>query len=277
MRLGILNDFDPTQRGGGASRAIQLYLRQIPENIEPVLCGPGAVDRTCDAYLLFLTKRFDEKELGWIQNKPYIWSGFDWWPEEDGNYAWRNIMPEKARLAWFVSPLHYERYTRMYGVQPQRAAILPPPLESDDLRAMAKVAVSKTDLAVWAGEWHVNKGPDLAAVIARRLQIHMDMFSPTIPANIAGQPSVFTPFAHPKGFIPEDDWYNQMAQYKMLIHSPRVPDAFGYVILEAYALGLEVNVSGLTGVESYEKPMDELLDMCQQSPEIFWKAVSNYL
>lgn len=277
MKLGILNDFEPGQRAGGANRAIEQYIACMPAEFSGnvAFCTPGHLDETCDAYLLFLTKRFDMQELGHVQNRPFIWCGFDWWPDEDGNSSWRNILTEKARLAFFVSPLHYNRFTRLYNAEPRNVCIAPPPLDLGLLRA-TQAPLQRNGRAAWAAEWHQAKGPDLAGVLARRLKIHMDMYSPSMPGNIVGT-TTFTPFAHAMGFMPEDEWYDRLVQYSYLIHSPRVPDAFGYITLEAYALGLEVILTGASGVESYGRPFDELLEAANEAPQHFWQVVSSAL
>lgn len=271
MKLGILNDFLPSERAGGAARAIQLFLAAKPEEIEAIFCKPGQLVDNCDGYLAFLTKSFSNDEMSFLQTRPFVWCGFDWWPDEDGNGHWRNLLVQKARLSIFASPLHKERFCRLYGADPTRAEVLPPPLSLEALSGFERPSERKP--AVWAAEWHVAKGPDLAAVLARKLKVHVDMYSPSMPANIKAQANVFTPFAHPKGFSPELNWYQTLASYEQLLHTPRVPDAFGYIMLEAYALGLKTTVTGLTGVESFDVPWYELLVRCGESNVEFWQLL----
>lgn len=284
MKLGIVNDFHPEQRAGGASRAVHLFLKERPDardltKDEIVFCTPGQLDTTCDAYVVFLAKRFSFPEMSHIQTKPFVWCGFDWWPDEDGNSHWRNLFVEKARLAIFVSPLHQQRFCDIYNVLPKNSRILAPPLDLQRLQA-AKQAVAeeeRNDRAAWASEWHTYKGPDLAAVLARRLQLHMDMFSPSMPADVRSQKSVFTPFAHPAGFVEDANWYETLARYKALIHTPRVPDAFGYIVLEANALGLDVYLAGRSGVDSFRQPFAQTLELCGASAAQFWQIVERAL
>lgn len=273
MRLGLVNDFLPEQRPGGASRAIRLLMeegeqRYSQRQVQAVFCTPGNFDTTCDFYVSFLTKRFSETEMSILQARPYIECGFDWWPDEDGNSKWRNLMYEKARMTVFVSPLHYQRFCSLYCVEPRRSLVLPPPLSISEFNNVE--IPEERQGALWASEWHAAKGPDLAGVIARKMQIHLDMYSPSMPAEIAQRPTVFTPFAHPKGFVPDEGWYNTMAKYKTFLHTPRVPDAFGYAPLEAYILGLETLVTGRTGLESYGRSMDEMAQRCFGAAAEFW-------
>lgn len=272
MKIGVLNDFLPGDRAGGANRAIELFMAAKPDGLDFSFCVPGGLDKECDKYLLFLTKRFSMEEMGWVQSKPYVWCGFDWWPDQDGNSKWRNLIVEKAETSVFVSPLHMERFSRLYVAEPHNPIVIPPPLDLGRLRD-TETPSERNGRAIWASEWHPYKGPDLAAVLARKLEVHVDMFSPSMPANIARQRDAFTPFAHPVGFQVESDWYKTMAQYSMLIHTPRVPDAFGYVTLEAYALGLEVVLQGQTGVESFGCGFDSLLEACSKSASQLWELV----
>ena len=274
-KIGFVNDLAPNARAGGANRAISLYLEEEPDGVEVQFCTPGDFDKECDSYVVFLAKRFTDEQLSHVISKPYVWCGFDWWVDEDGNSKWRNLLPSASKLAMFVSPLHERRYTSLYGVRCLSTLVLPPPLDLSRLSAVQ--TPSTREGAVWAAEWHAAKGPDLAATLARKLEIHMDMYSPSMPAEVARARNAFTPFAHPKGFVQEEEWYETLARYETLIHTPRVPDAFGYITLEAYALGLKVILAGATGVESYEMPFGKLLEECGSSARRFWEAVEAVL
>lgn len=281
MKIGILNDFRPEQRGGGASRAVSLLLqeaqlRYAPRQYDFMFCTPGNVDKSCDAYICFLTKSFSDDEMSFVQTKPFVECGFDWWPPEDGNVKWRNLFYTKARGTVYVSPLHLKRFYSLYGVRAPLPLVLPPPLDMGRLAGHRSLPGEKAG-AVWAAEWHAAKGPDLAATLARKLELHMDMYSPSMPADVQRAPSAFTQYAHPKGFVPEDQWYATLSQYRTLIHTPRVPDAFGYISLEAKVLGLEVIMTGVTGVESYGIPLPTLAELCGTSASRFWDFVEGVI
>jgi len=276
VKIGVLNDFLPQNRAGGASRAISLYLKNAPEEFEIAFCTPGNLDRDCDFYIIFLCKTFPDHELSYVQTRPFAWSGFDWWPEEDGQSKWRNLLVKKAKISYFVSPLHRERFSRLYGVKPSNPLVLPPPLDLANLRGV-DLPETRNGRGLWASEWHVAKGPDLAGALANRLKIHLDMYSPSMPPNILSSPNIFTPYSHPAGYVAEEHWYSTMAQYSYLIHTPRVPDAFGYIVLEAYALGLEVVLSGRSGVESWRQSFEELLVSADAAQHDFWKHLATVM
>ena len=72
-------------------------------------------------------------------------------------------------------------------------------------------------------------------------------------------------------------WYTHLARYGKMVFFPREPQCFAYSVLEAYLLGLEVEVSGRIGVESFDCNFDELVDRCSHSGRDFWDMALNAL
>lgn len=281
MKLGWLNDYTWQERPGGAQRAVELYLQSAPKDVELVHCPPGQVDTTCDAYLTFLVKRYSNAELAFITfgNKPFIRCGFDWWPTYEPQAQWRDAMVMQSALAIWMSPLHYKRTKALTHVDPKHTVIIPPPLNLDRLNeARESAPAPKTRDTIWFAEWHPAKGPDLAGAWARSNQRHVDMYSPSMPDDVRNMRNIFNPFTHPGGFFPEAGWYERISEYKSFIHTSRVPDAFGYAILEAYALGVETIVTGMTGVESFPDGIADLLTYCtMDAVQDFWSTIARAL
>lgn len=275
MRIGWLQDFTFAERPGGAQKAVEQYRAAAPADVEIVPCPPGAVVEGLDSYLTFLVKRYSDADLEYVQRQRFIRCGFDWWPPEDGQAHWRNPLAEKALLNIWMSPLHWQQASLYWklGDMAGHAVILPPPLDLSLYDAARAAAVGQAG-TIWAGEWSWYKGPDLVAAWAQRNHTHVDMYSPSMNADDASKPWVFNTWAHPRGFKPEAEWLETFASYERFIHMSRVPDAFGYVIVEAYLLGLETVVSGRTGVESFDLSLSELAEACGRGAGDFWKAVS---
>ncbi len=281
MRLGVLQDYSFAQRPGGAQKATELYLADAPADLEIVPCPPGSLDHECDAYLTFLVKRYSDEELSFVQSRPYIRCGYDWWPAEDGRVEWRNSLAEQALLNNWVSPLHRDRSLARWHVQDpdairDRSVVIAPPLSPDPYMKAREEVVGRSG-TLWAAEWHPAKGPDLAAMWALRNRTFVDFYSPSMHPEDRGAKWVFNRYCLPKGFCPEEKWLETFASYERFLHTSRVPDAFGYAILEAYLLGLETVVSGLTGVESYGLPLGSLATLCYSATEDFWAAVEKAL
>ena len=271
-RLGWLNDHDLGARPGGADKALRALLASAPPDVELVRCPPGGVDLSCDSYLAFLVKRYPDADLQALLARPYVRCGWDWWPEEDGNAGWRGPLAEAALLNVWVSPLHRERCVKRWGLATEKSATIPPPLDPAPYEtAAAEVAGRQGTL--WAAEWHVAKGPDLAAMWALRNRERVDFYSPSMPPEELAQPWLFNRWCRPKGFCAEERWLETFASYERFLHLPRFPDAFGYAALEAWLLGLEVVVSGVTGVESWGLPFGALVERCAGAAEEFWGVV----
>lgn len=280
MKLGWLRDFTWAERPGGAQRAIELLQNAAPPDVQVVQCPPGGIDRTCDAYVAFLVKRYSDEELSWLQQQSFVRYCFDWWPDEESQSKWRNLLMQQAKGNFFVSPLHFQRMHARYHPMFEAGSIvcvLPPPLDLEYIASAKSSCASEPNGSVWFAEWHPAKGPDLAAAWAQRNQAKLDMFSPSMPADVLSQNWIFNPLCKPRGFCPEEKWYSTLAGYERFVHFNRVPDAFGYSILEAYLLGLEVVVSGQTGVESYEIGFDQLAEKCGTAASEFWRRMEEML
>lgn len=281
MRLGVLQDYSFAQRPGGAQKATEMFLADAPDDIEIVPCPPGSLDHDCDAYLTFLAKRYSDEELGFVLERPFIRCGYDWWPEEDGRVQWRNPLVENARLNIWVSPLHQERSLDRWHLADTdairaKSVVIPPPLSPDPYMKARDEVVGRSG-TLWAAEWHPAKGPDLAAMWALRNRTHVDFYSPSMHPQDRASKWVFNHYCIPKGFCPEEKWLETFSSYERFLHTSRVPDAFGYAILEAYLLGLETVVSGLTGVESFGCSLGELATRCFLATEDFWASVEGAL
>lgn len=277
MRLGVLQDITFAQRPGGAARAADLWLNNIPVDIgdnQVVVCPPGQLDPNCDGYLLLLTKQYSDEELGFIsQNKPFIRYEFDYWPSVEPQSKWRDVLNDHADLIMFPSALHRDVYMYRHHVQHlmPKTLLLPPPvdLEQYTVPRMAWDQKERKD-AIWFGEWHWFKGPDIAMNWALRNETFIDMFTP-------GQSMGEVPphrFVRLRGFHPEPGWFDTIASHEYFVHFAREPQCFSYAIIEAFLLGCKVVVGGRTGVESWLESgmsMEELVDRCDRSRTDLWK------
>jgi hypothetical protein len=102
----------------------------------------------------------------------------------------------------------------------------------------------------------------------------VDFFSPSMPQGTGP----FNSFTRMHGFISETDasefggFYETIAHFKKFIHFPRHPEPYPYSILEAHLLGLEVEVTGRIGVESWGDGIDATIKRASTGAVDFWTA-----
>lgn len=275
QRVAVLTDQTIETRPGGATRLLSILLGACPPTIEPFIVTPNddpSAISNAEGVFTYLVKQFsDEAYSRVLMHENHIRWDIDWWPDEDGNAQWRGPLTEHAKIVVYDSPLHRDRFLKLYKLNPQHVEIVPCPMDVAGIMAQRKPDSERKGV-VWAGEWHIYKGPDLAMRWAADNKTNVDFYSPSMPPN-AEQPQYCT-F---RGFIPENEWYSTLAGYEKFLHFPRVPDAFPYSVLEAYALGLEVEVRGRLGVESFGVDWDDLLGQCETSAHRFWELVEETL
>lgn len=273
MRVAFIRDFTWAERPGGATRMLALLEAAAPSDIEIVGVGPSNwhdLD-SCDVAFSYLAKTFpDEAYEAIIRHPCHIRWEIDWWHPFEPNSRWRNSLNEQARLVFYVSPLHRDRFMALYGVTPKRSVVLPCPMDVEGLLKLRRPDGGRSG-TIWFGEWHPYKGVDLVARWAFENKTVVDFYSPTMPKGTVAP----NRYCRLMGFISEDGWYETVAGYERFVHFPRHPDCFPYSVLEAFALGLEVVVRGRLGVESFGLPWEELLSWCNRSAKQFWDIMLN--
>lgn len=279
MRLGVLNDHTFAERPGGAARAAELWLASAPLDLDVVLCPPGNVDRDCDAYLLLLTKLYSDEEYAFVLDCPFMRLEFDYWPSVETGSQWRDRLNEQARRILFVSPLHRQMYAFRCRYEQddeweRLTGVLPPPIAPELYGPVRARHAEREDDAIWFGEWHWYKAPDIAMKWALRERRLVDMYSPSMPPG-SKAPHSYVRF---HGYFPEQDgWLDTIARHRTFVHFPRQPECFPYSMLEAYLLGCEVIVSGRLGVESYGLPLDEVVRLADASRTRLWEIAREVL
>ncbi len=278
MRIGFATDFDFSQRPGGASRATDLWLASAPVDLDVVPCSPGNLDRECDAYILVLTKLFSDEELTFLLSRPFLRIELDYWPGYESQSKWRAALNGAARHLLFVSPLHRQVYAYRHQLSAEtlvKSSILPPPMDPGMFtlhREWADAHVERKD-AICFSEWTFSKGVDVAMKWALLNRTVLDMYSPSMPAG-QDEPNEYVKIHH---FMPQENWWDEIARHKQFVHFPRQPECFPYSVLEAYLLGCEVIMSGRLGVESYGISFEELIQMASQSRARLWDIAQDVL
>jgi len=281
MRIGFVQDFTFAERPGGAARAADLWLASAPADLEVVPCKPGNVDRTCDGYVLVLTKFYGDEEYAFLEQSNFMRMELDYWPDGEPSAQWRDRLNDKAKKILFVSPLHRDVYAYRCRYEQDDewerfTAVLPPPMDPE-LYAPIRARYGPEDRtldAIWFGEWHWHKGPDIAMKWAQEQKRVLDMYSPYMPPG-SKPPHEWVRL---NGYFPEQNgWLDTIARHRSFVHFPRQPECFPYSVLEAYLCGCEVIVSGRLGVESFGLPLDDVVQLCAESRTKLWDIAREVL
>lgn len=276
MKIGILKDWDISERAGGAQRAMQLFEQGAPSGAELVRIPASAeqLDPTCDVYFTGLVKNYPDHLLTQLvtSGKPHIRYEFDLWNDAENGTRWARVLCDHAKLTMFPSPLYRQLFLNGWHIEEKASYIcLAPPLDLNAFKApRAKYDEIGRNGVCYFGEVHPLKGVDIAIRWAGNNGVVLDAYGPLSYPYIASPHCVY------KGCPPLEELYDQVASHEWLIHMPRQIDGFSYSILEAQLLGLRVYASGRLGIESWlavcqRGGFEELVEKCVMAPAELWK------
>lgn len=174
-----------------------------------------------------------------------------------------DIWPFGSSTVIYQSPLHATKH--QFG----KKIIIPPPLLDSDYNLPDEA--EKIDKQVWFGTASKEEGFDVAIRIAETTKIPTDFYGLGIPT---GNDTAVCNF---KGYVEKSLIPGILHSYKKMIYFPRDPRPFDRMLAEALAAGMDIEVSGKLGIESFEKPISEVLEDCKQSCNEFWKVVADHI
>lgn len=269
-KLGFIRDFRLAERPGGAQEVVERLL-QTPAGVDVLDCPPGQLDPDCDGYVLNNFLRYSEEELQAATAKPYALYVFGWWDDQVPlQHRWRQPLIEGARLVCFNSPVHRDRFLRLWGLEPRgRVEVLPCPMDFAESRAVAEVTDRPRD-CLWYGELHPFKGPDVAMRWAAEHERHLDLYG-------IGQAVQSSEWVTYQGMFHPDFKARILSEHRAFLHFPRRPEPFCLAIIEAYLAGLEVIYSGRIGCLSFGETLDRVAERCEAGAERFWELAREVL
>lgn len=271
MKIGWIRDFTLSERPGGAQVCeglLRLGADQLGGAVELVDCPPGSVRDDVDAYVALRCQNYSVEEINQIVSKPCLHWAMDYW--EWGNFEQRNIIFTKATKVIFGSPLHKQIFLTRWGLA-ENAGLLPYPVDVKKWLGIRKKSNGRQG-AMWYGEVHPYKGVDLVIRWAKSQEIILDVYG--VGLNPAQHQS---PFINIKGQCTDEEQELALASHELFPHFPRAPEGFCYSLMEAWLAGLKVIYSGRIGLDSWEKPWDELAEDCYNAPKNFWKLAEYVL
>lgn len=270
--IGWVIDKSPIQSGRFFS--IQNFKQSSPDSLEIVnidLEHP----QECDLYIVHsntIPKNLPllPKSLrpGSAKSKPVIVYAHQW---EIWNFG--------ATATIYQSPLHST--VHKYG----KKFICPPPLVKSDYEDISHVIEGKIDpslsnktievermpKAMWCGTASKEEGFDVAVKWTETKKVETDFFGVGIPRGNDTARSKF------HGMIDHLKMPLTLQSYQKFIYFPRDPRPFDRMLAEALLAGCELEVSGRLGIESFEQPLEEVVEMCKYSTNTFWNIVGEFL
>jgi len=233
------------------------------------------VDRDCDAYVALNVKQFSDEELAWLvgTEKPLARYEADYWLDTEPQAKYRDGLNGAAKLLMFSSPLHQQVYLYMHSETPIGLDVARP-MDFEPLDAYPERRFE--DKAIWFGSWSWYKGADIAQKWALENNIELHLYPYDAPPDAEADNDMCLVCRVPYG-LQREAWPATVAQYGKFVSMPRTPQAFGLGLMEAYALGLEVHVSGRVGCESYSLGLDDVLERSRGASEEFWGLCLNVL
>lgn len=279
-RAVVLRDFSYTERPGEKELAIERFLHATPEHIDisvqpPEFNQAEEFIRDADIIISFGIKSYPDQVFDWLLAHPrHVHVSQDWWEPVQPQSKWRDKIVEQAAAVIFMSPLHRERYERIYQIKPRDPHIVPfPMLESDWMRS-ARVDLEPEEAVLWCAGWHPDYGNDIMLRWADHMETRVHAHGLAVPTG------EITPMVEGRGLIALDVAALSFLPYSKFIFFPRAVIPFGFTFMLAYMLGLEVTYSGEIGCLSYV-PIETigstkrggLADYCNNAPKEFWQVI----
>lgn len=179
-----------------------------------------------------------------------------------------------SKLNIFFSPLQLNIFKKFFGPTMRDAICIPAPMDRDQWFPAPGI---QQDAYLFAGVLLPHKGINQVLEWADSQKgsgkiIHFA--GKAVDGKILER---IKDSYHYLGEIPHKDMPKLFRKYKYFVVNPMMPETFGLTFLEAMMSGCSIikfAKSHTTGMESYNKSPTELIEMCDDAPNDFWKAIS---
>lgn len=228
-----------------------------PDDIEVINYDP-AQPTSCDGYVVHTSAIPQNlpvfpslKSLGSIiKKKPVILYSHSWGLDVVG-----------SDIVIYQSPGHESTHklgTKSYVVPPY---IIPSEYEKAD-------GVERMSTQLWVGNFgEPTNGADIAIRKAEHHKRMTHFYGWGVPVGSQSTYCQFFPA------IDHADMPKLYQSYENLIFYPRRPSPFSRHIAEALLNGCEVTMWGTVGIETFDRPITEVLELCKRAGEDFWNIV----
>ena len=246
MRVGWLTD-EPTAPGGAELTQAE-FRDAAPEGVEIVDCPAGAVDLSCDRYVVHNCVQYTLEDLQPLEGKPVVKYWHDVGPWLGHGVRW--WLDDNA-LNVCCSPIQAEHMSL-------DAVCIPPPVDLDRFSEAAAHVNGNRRGTVSVGSWrNYGKAPHKAAEWAQS-RGGIDFYG---GGPLAPQGSSEVPYEEMPGLL---------AGYQTFVFLPTVLEPFGRVVAEAWAAGCEIVTNGLVGARYWLETDPEAITTAADD---FWGLV----
>lgn len=248
MRVGWLVDIPDLP--GGAELTQDEFRAAAPDGIEIVDCPPGAVDPTCDLFVVQNCVQYTIEDLNAIGDAPTtkFWHDVGPWLQADV----REWLDTHATYMC-CSPIQAEHM----GI---KAHLIPPPVDIARFAQAAESVNGGRSGAVSVGSWrNYGKAPHKVAEWAARNE----------PVDFFGGGFLAPPGSQEVSY---ESMPTLLAQYETFVFLPTVIEPFGRVVAEAWAAGCAVVTNELVGAGYWIRENPEAIET---AAEDFWRLVLN--
>lgn len=246
IRVGWLVDRVPDV--GGAELTQAEFRAAAPDGIEIVDCPAGAVDFSCDLWVIHNCVTYTLADVEPLTGKPVVKYNHDVGPHVQPDVkAW--LRGNATHV--FCSPAQRDHM----GLDGE---LVPPPVDLDRFRAAASRVNGTRSGICSVGSWgNAGKAPHRAAEWAvGRGGVDFygsGAYAPEGAANVA-----------------YDAMPHLLAGYETFVFLPVVLEPFGRVVAEAWAAGCEVITNGLVGAKWFIENEPEAIESAAVD---FWRLV----
>jgi len=268
----VLRDFSYTERPGEEELAIKRFMAAAPEWADVSIQPPALPDveqqvRSADIVISFGIKRYTDQVFdALLAHLRHVHVSQDWWEPRQPQSQHRNDIIERAQAVIFLSPLHRDRYLRLYSLDAVPATIIPFPIQTSDYTSQDGSVLEPQDAALWCAPWHPDYGNDIM------LRWASEGDTPVHACGLAVPEGDIIPAVRGIGPVALDAAVPTFKQYQKFAFFPRTPTPFGLPVLIAYMLGLEITYSGEIGCMSWRCSLEELA-WASGASERFWSVV----
>jgi len=256
MKIGWITD--DVCKTGGRQFTIKNLRDKTPPDVELIDINLNDPEE-CDLYIIhtpMVPKNLPlfPKTLkpGLAKVRPVIMYAHQW-----------NIMGFGANSIVYQSPLHATQHK--FG----KSFIIPPAITSEEV-VYEGDELEPINANLWLGTFSPETGADIAVRVGEAERVETHFFGWQVPQSN-------TNFSKLGGEIVHTQIPSLYRRYLRLVYYPRDPQPFGRSIAEALLSGAEVRVSGKLGIESFDKPIQEVLESTFTASEEFWKLVETHL
>jgi len=289
MKIAWFNDYSIEQYVGGATITNQIMINEGRKRGHEIIVFTHDQDikfeHELDKFNIIILNNinmFKEGVISFIiHNKKYVNYVHDY-----GFCQYRNLRCDScnencspspffiklfanSKLNIFLSPLHLENHKKFFGMTLRDAIFIPSPLE----KGMFHPNKTKKNEYLFVGVLMNHKGINQVLDYADSQKIKLNIAGKKINKEVAERIDKYHNYL---GEFKYEEMPKIYGNYSYMLTNPQWDEPFGRVYSEALASGCNIikfQKSHKTGIESYNLPNEDMLDLCYSAPELFWDEV----